>query len=827
MTPPARRKPFYRRVWFVAFVVLLLIGLGGAAFFYFGVVARYEAKAAEFDLSKLENLESASIIYDRFGNVYSKLFIQNREQVSMDQISSHLADAVVSAEDNRFYEHSGIDFLGIFRAALKNTKSGRIRQGASTITQQLARNTFDLRDRTYDRKLLEVFLSLRIEKSVPKAKIMELYLNRVYFGGGLYGAQAASRGYFGKPAKDLTIGEAAMLAGLLKSPNNLSPWRNLEAATAERDFVLGRMVDNGKITAAQAKAEQAQPLQIRPKATLVSQSYAVDFVRQQVQNELGFESIQSEGYKVYTTIDPVLQQVAEQSLEKRLAEVEQHPGYQHQTHDQYTALLKDWRTSHPNGTNPPAADYLQGAVLAVDSRTGEVRAMVGGRDYSQSEFNRTYQASRPPGTAFVPFVFAAALAKGVFPGSLFEDSPLDNRQVMIGGTTGILGEWGVERADNHYEGPIPMRRALAESKNGASVRVGVEAGVEAVRDLARKAGITDDLRPFPATFLGSSEVTLEDLVTAYTIFPGQGSRPPALTIVSQIVSSDGRVVYRQKAERENVINPGVAFELHSFLTDALNHGTGAKSRELYGLKTSFAAGKTGTAYNFTDNWFVGYDSAITCGVWIGFDKPQTIFRGAFANDTALPVWVDLMNASLAMDPPRELGRPIDLKRVEVCLSTGMPASPHCALTAPNDPNLPPRKGTFVEFTTAQQLPKEQCWLHGDGNRSLVRSSLRNPEVPRATSAADVAQVVPVALREQTVLGDDPYNSVKPRVRDPSQAQTPKADWTPAPRALPVATPEPQVRRAQPVGPLDRPEGRPKVELPPPDPVDLSDDPMSL
>ncbi|MBW0000733.1 MAG: transglycosylase domain-containing protein [Verrucomicrobia bacterium] len=826
MTEPRQRKPFYKRVWFIAVSFLLLAGLGGAAYFYFAFVVRYEAKAAEFDLSKLENLESASVIYDRSGNVYSKLFIQNREQVPMDQISPHLVDAVISAEDNRFYEHSGIDFLGIFRAALKNTTSGRIRQGASTVTQQLARNTFDLRDRTYDRKILEVFLSLRIERSVPKSKIMELYLNRVYFGGGLYGAQAASKGYFGKAAKDLTIGEAAMLAGLLKSPNNLSPWRNPEAAMAERDFVLGRMVDNNKITAAGAKAEQAQALQIRPKSTFVSQSYAIDFIRQQVQDELGFEALQSEGYKVYTTIDPDLQRAAEESLTKRLAEIEQRPDYQHQTHDQYTALLKQWRVSHPTANTPPAPEYLQGAVLAVDSRTGEIRVMVGGRDYGQSQFNRTYQASRPAGTAFVPFVFAAAFGKGIFPGSLADDSPMDNRQVMIGGTTGILGEWGVERVDNRYEGPIPLRRVLAESKNAATVRVGVEAGVDAVRDLAKKAGISDDLRPYPATFLGSSEVTLEDFVTAYTIFPGQGARPPALSIVSRIVAADGRVVYRHQANRENVLDPGIAFEVHSFLTDALNNGTGAKSRELYGLKTPYAAGKTGTAYNFTDNWFLGYDSAITCGVWVGFDKPQSIYRGAFANDTALPVWVSVMNASLTKDSPRELARPIDLKRAEVCLSTGLPASPHCLLTASNDPSIPARKGTFVEFTTARQMPKEQCWLHGDGNRSLARS-VKNQDIPRAVSAADSSQVAAVSLREPTIIGNDPYNSVKPRVRDPGQTQTAKADWTPAPRALPVSTPEPEVRRAQPVGPLDRPQEQPRMDLPTPEPIDLSDDPTSL
>ena len=251
MTEP--KKPFYRRIWFIAASILILLFALIAAGFYFGVIVRYEEKAAEFDLKKLDEIESASVVYDRYGEVYGKIFIQNREQVSLDQISPNLVNAVISAEDNRFYEHSGVDLWGIFRAAFKNTQAGRIRQGASTLTQQLARNTFDLKDRTYDRKILEVFLAMRIDKAVPKNKILELYLNRVYFGGGLYGAEAAARGYFGKSAKDLSIGESAMLAGLLKSPNNLSPWHSREAAANERDFVLGRMVENHKISEAQAK----------------------------------------------------------------------------------------------------------------------------------------------------------------------------------------------------------------------------------------------------------------------------------------------------------------------------------------------------------------------------------------------------------------------------------------------------------------------------------------------------------------------------------------------------------------------------------------------
>jgi 1A family penicillin-binding protein len=825
MTDP--KNPFYRRVWFIIAGILVLFLALTAAGVYYVVVVRYEQKAAEFDLKKLDEIESASVVYDRYGEVYGKIFIQNREHVSIDQISPNLVNAVISAEDNRFYEHSGVDLWGIFRAAFKNTQAGRIRQGASTLTQQLARNTFDLRDRTYDRKILEVFLAMRIDKALPKSKILELYLNRVYFGGGLYGAEAAARGYFGKSAKALSIGESAMLAGLLKSPNNLSPWRSQEAAENERDFVLGRMVENHKISEQQAKEEASKPLEIRPKGKVVFQSYVIDFVREQIQEELDLESLVSGGYKIYTTIDPVLQRTAEESLQRELLQVENRSDYHHQNYGDYTEKLKNWKAIHKEGGTPPTPEYLQGAVLAVDNRTGGILAMVGGRDYAQSEYNRTYQSKRPAGTAFTPFVFAAALSKGVFPGSLADDSALDNRQVMIGGTTGILGEWGVERAENRYEGPIPLRQVLAESKNAATVRVGNEIGLDPVLKLAKQAGIDEDLRPFPATFLGSSEVTLEDMVTAYTAFPGSGTRPENLFLVDRIETQDGKEVFRAKPKRQNVMDPGVAYELHSFLTDALTSGTGAKAQKSYGLKNFPAAGKTGTAYNFTDAWFIGYDSEFTCGVWTGFDKPQTIYRGAFGNDLALPIWTAIMNASLAKIPPRDLGRPLDLKRVEVCLNTGLPASPKCSLlsTVSNDPDLPPRKGTFVEFTTAKQMPKEHCWMHGDDNRSFVKT-LRNQDIPRATTATNVVQFPPIMMQGPTVTGNDPYEATKPRKDSPQVAQI-GPTLTPAPKALPVPTPTPEVRRAEPVGPLDRQLTPPKLELPPPEHVDLGEDPTNL
>jgi membrane carboxypeptidase/penicillin-binding protein len=587
------------------------------------------------------------------------------------------------------------------------------------------------------------------------------------------------------------------------------------------------MVDEHKISLAQSEEEKRKPLSIRPKALVVFQSYVIDLVRQEAQGQIGLESLESQGYKIYTTLDPVLQKTAEDSLRNKLDEVEARPDYPHQKYADFLPFLKNWKASHQGPGAPPTPDYLQGAALAIDNQTGGILALVGGRDFSQSEYDRVLQSKRPAGTAFTPFVFCAALQKGMFPGSLFEDSPLDNRQVMIGGTTGILGEWGVERADNRYEGPIPLRRILLESKNAATVRVGIEAGLDSVVQLAKKAGIQDELRPYPSTFLGSSEVTLADLVTAYTLFPGNGSRPEKIFLVTKIETLDGREIFRAKPKRVSVIDAAVAFEVHSFLTDALINGTGQAARQQFGLKQFAAAGKTGTAYNFTDNWFIGYDSAITCGVWTGFDKPQQIYRGAFANQISLPVWTEIMNASLEKEPPRELGRPIDLKRVEVCLDTGLPASPKCLLTAVADPGLPPRKGTFIEFSTDKQKPKETCWLHGDDTRSFLRT-LRSQDAPRATSNADATRLIAVQMREPTLIGDDPYQTVKPKTKDQQAAsQLAKADWTPAPRALPVDKPEPEVRRAIPAGPLDRQLEPPPLDLPTPPPVDLNDDPTNL
>ena len=674
ISPPLRnryRPPWYARPQFYVPAAIAVVLLGVLAIYGARMASDLRAEAATFDLSKLEQMESASVILDRNGKIFGQIYVENRETIPYYQLPRDLINAVVAVEDSKFYEHHGYDLLGIIRAALKNIVAGHIRQGASTITQQLARNSFSLKEKTIRRKLLEIFLARRIEDQFNKQKIMELYLNRIYFGGGLYGAEAAARGYFSKPAREMSLGECATLAGLIKSPNKLSPWTDKEASREARNYALGRMRDLGFISAQKCAETRAQDLVIGNRQNAKGQNYAVDYIRQQVIATVGWDRAKNEGFRIHTTIDAGLQKAAEESLHRSLDRAEQHPGYDHQTYAQYVANLKNAKSNGESST-PPAPEYLQGAVIALDNQTGGILALVGGRDFEHNQYDRALQAKRPAGTAMKPFVYAAAFEDGMYPGTVVEDSPLDNRAVMIGGTTGILGEWGPESADNRYQGAITAREALARSKNGATVRLGMDAGLDNVLRLCRAAGIHSQLRPYPATFLGSSEVTLGELALAYTIFPNGGSRPSGIHILDRIEEKDGTIWHAQReSHQDKVIKPEIAYEVHSCLVDALNSGTGKAARTEYGLRKFPAAGKTGTAYDFTDALFVGYDSAITCAVWAGFDKPQKIYRGAFGHVIALPVWVDVMNASVDRYPPREIARPRDLKKVEICSRSGL------------------------------------------------------------------------------------------------------------------------------------------------------------
>jgi 1A family penicillin-binding protein len=813
------RPWFYVPIGIIAVLVVVFLTV-----YISSLAADLKAQAKAFDLTQLEQMESASVILDRNGKIFGQIYVENRETVPYDQLPPDLVKAVVAVEDAKFYQHHGYDAFGIIRAALKNLTAGHVRQGASTVTQQLARNSFSLKEKTFRRKLLEIFLAQRIEGSFGKQKIMELYLNRIYFGGGLYGAEAASRGYFGKPAREMSLAECATLAGLIKSPNRLSPWADPATSREARGYALDRMRELGFISREQCANARAQEIVVGSRQNAQGQTYAVDYIRQQVIAAVGWDRAINEGYRIHTTIDVDLQKVAEDSLRTNLERIEQRPDYNHQTYAQYAA---SFRKAKANGkiSDQPAPEYLQGAVIGLDNVTGDILALVGGRDFEHNQYDRALQARRPAGTAMLPFVYAAAFEKGMYPGSLVEDSPLDNRAVMIGGTTGILGEWGPESAENHYEGAMTARQALAKSKNGAAVRIGMDAGVDAVLQLCAAAGIHSPLRPYPATFLGSSEVTLAELALAYTIFPNGGWRPNVSHILERIEEKDGTLVWDAKREsiRKIVTKPETAYEVHSCLADALESGTGKAAFTQFGLKKIPAAGKTGTAYDFTDALFAGYDSNFTFAVWAGFDKPQKIYRGAFGRELALPVWVDIMNAAAERYPPREIKQPANLKQVEICSKSGLLATDKCydAVKTANGDTVQ-RRSTYMEIGAQSQLPTEPCTVHGEPRARLARL-FSSSDLPRAALAVDLSEVTPIAVKSPTLLADkDPYNSLKPTLKPESASQpapetvaNQKTDTVAEPSAVKTAnvggseadtqTTEsaPEIRKAIPVQPQDK------------------------
>ena len=762
------RPWFYLPVAVVAALSVFLI------VFIFSLTAELKAEAKTFDLNKLERMESASVILDRNGKIFGQIYVENRETVPYEQLPADLINAVVAVEDAKFYQHHGYDLLGIIRAALKNFTAGHVRQGASTITQQLARNSFSLKERTFRRKLLEIFLSQRIEDQFGKQKIMELYLNRIYFGGGLYGAEAAARGYFGKPAREMSLAECATLAGLIKSPNRLSPWTDRANSREVRDYALDRMRDLGFISRERCAAARAEQIAIGNRQNAQGQTYAVDYIRQQVIAAVGWNRAMNEGFRIRTTIDVDLQKAAEDSIRTHLEAIEQRPDYNHQTYAAYAASFKKAK-ANATMSDQPAPEYLQGAIIGLDNASGDIMVLVGGRDFEHNQYNRALQARRPAGTAMLPFVYAAAFEKGMYPGSLVEDSALDNRAVMIGGTTGILGEWGPESSDNRYEGAMTARQALAKSKNGATVRIGMDAGVDSVIQLSTSAGIRSQLRHFPATFLGSSEITLAELALAYTIFPNGGWRPNAPHILDRIEEKDGTLVWDAKQEniRKLVMKPETAYEVHSCLVDALQSGTGKAAFTQFGLKKIPAAGKTGTAYDFTDALFAGYDSNFTCAVWAGFDKPQKIYRGAFGRELTLPIWVDIMNAAAQSYPPREIKQPSNLKQIEICSRSGLLATDKCydAVKMPSGDTVQ-RRTTYMEIATPSQAPTEPCNVHGEPRARLARE-FGSSDLPRAALAVNLSEITPIVIRSPTLLAEkDPYNSLKPTLKPETTPQPP-------------------------------------------------------
>jgi len=565
-------------------------------------------------------------------------------------VADSFIKALLTREDSRFYWHGGIDWISVARAAQVNWKAESIEQGASTLTMQLARNALDLDlDRTYGRKLLEAALAKRIEWRFSKDEILELYMNRIYFGSGLYGIERASQGYFKKPARDLTLSESALLAGLIRAPSNLSPFRNPEDAVAERDVVLHRMAEERRITREEADAAKLEPIRLRPENERVAE---LDYVKEAVHRELDLlldpKRIEAGGLTVRVTIDRGLQEAAEAALGKRLQEVEQLPGYDH----------PHWNPRAKPG-DPEQANVLQGAIVAIDNETGGTLVLVGGRDFATSSFNRAWDAKRQVGSTFKPFVYATAFSHGILPGAWESDAP-----VSLPGGNGR--SWTPQNSDGGNLGTQPLKVGLIRSRNTMSVRLGMRIGVDTVRETARAAGLGDQLPDSPVALLGAFEADPWTLTAAYTIFPNQGIRKRAY-LISRIETREGEVVFANTPLTFPALSPGAAWLTAQVLGEVIAEGgTASSARTTLGLDFP-AYGKTGTTDDYRDAWFAGFTGKVTCGVWVGFDQPTTIMSRGYGSKLALPVWVDVMKHAHAHGhPAAELSPPGQLQTTSVC-----------------------------------------------------------------------------------------------------------------------------------------------------------------
>lgn len=670
-----RRK---KNSWFKR--LLLSLFLFGSAI-AFTILLVYAVWASIFDLKQLGKMPERSIVYDIDTREYSHLHGENRITVPISEVSSDFKDALLAREDTRFYSHKGIDPKGILRAAVRNIFSGSIREGASTITQQLARNSYPLGGQNFHRKLLEAMLAIRIEQNFSKDQILEFYVNRIYYGSSMYGVETASRAYFNKPSKALTLGESAMLAGLIRSPNRFSPFRNPEGATRERNVVLQRMAHLGMES--QEKVDQviAKKEKIAKPKPSYQENYVMDAVVRELHEILDDHHADEGGLKIYTTIDANLTEIAQNALNKHLTQVESRSGYRHPTKKAYSAAMQAAEVETP---------YLQGAVVIIDNRSGAIRTIIGGRDFKQSKYNRALQSQRPVGSAFKPFIYLTAFNKGMLPGYQVSDGPISQQEFPH-----FPRNWHPGNSDGKFQGFLPASQGLIRSRNTMSIRVGEFASLESIIQLAATVNLSKEIPTTPASYLGAFEASLRDLTSAYTIFPNNGERKQSY-LIERIDDKNGIPIYRATHGAFQSISPDPVWLTNTLLTEVMTSGTGSAARQ-YGFK-GIAGGKTGTTNDYKDAWFLGFTKSLTCGVWVGMDKPQKIMGGGYASALALPVWSTIMaQAPTNRYPASEKFLPPSATRnVLVCSQSNQLATVSCerartsypvALTAPLSPQF--------------------------------------------------------------------------------------------------------------------------------------------
>jgi 1A family penicillin-binding protein len=636
-----------RRVWngiAVTLAVALAIGLGASVWW----VSRYA-----FAVHRLTRGVGDTVFYGADGRPWFRLDEQ-RHDVALTDIALDFQHAVVAIEDRRFYSHPGIDPIGIARAVYHDIREGAAVEGGSTLTQQLARTLFLSNVRSYGRKAKEAIIAVLIEAELTKDQILELYMNRVYLSAGVYGVETMSQHVFRKPARSLTLGESAFIAGLLRAPSALSPWSNYEGALERSHVVLAAMREQRFITPQQEAAARAIRPQVQPyrQPTDTRAAWAKEFLRQQFQNQFGGDH--PPDWQVQTTFRPDLQEAAERAVSAGLQRLNRRG--------------------------------LEAALVALDPATGDILAMVGGANYARSTFNRATRSRRQPGSAFKPLVYAAALEHGYSPVSVLSSLA----SVSAPGDP----EWSPRNADGEQADALTLRAALLESNNAAAADLQQKVGSRTVLRLASDAGL-NGLPDVPSLALGTGLVSLLDLTAAYTMFPGGGLAARPRGMVS-VLDADGDEILNRPLERQQIIGEESAFQMVTMLRDVIDRGTGSPARAL-GVRGA-VGGKTGTTDEYKDAWFVGFSTSIVVGVWVGFDQPASIGREAYGARIALPIWADFMKRAAPTRPPGEFLVPAGLEDVELCNVSYLRPVDDCPV--------------YTEyFKTGDAVPTQLCAIH--------------------------------------------------------------------------------------------------------------------
>ena len=607
------------------------------------------------ELANIRPRSQSTIVLDRAGRPAFTFYVEQRIDVPLERVSPRMVEAIVAVEDRRFFSHHGVDPIRIAGAALRNVRAGAIREGGSTITQQLVRAAQLSPVRTFERKLREATIALRLEERYTKAEILEAYLNAVYFGEGFYGVEAASRGYFGKAAADLDVAEAALLAALVRSPSTDAPCIAPERAARRRNLVLRLMRHQGRITDGELTAATHQALPDRghdraiASAASATGAYFQEEVRRQLVAMFGADRVLRGGLRVHSTFDGAMQTAAERAIRSRIDEI-----------------------ARPRRGGPPdrrAAD-LQGSLVALDPTTGDVLALVGGRDFFESPFNRATQARRQAGSAFKPILYAAALERGYAPGSRLRDLDLPIESAD--------GEW--LPGGEHEQGEYTLRGALKVSSNRAAAQLIQHVGVATTIYYAHRLGIGSNLPSVPSLALGTGEVTLLELTAAYGVFANRGLRA-APRLITRVDDADGTMIWSAPIETTRAISETNAFLMSSMLSDVVSGGTAAGARTA-GFRLP-AGGKTGTTDDYADAWFIGYTPHLVAGVWFGLDTPAPIMQRGFAGVVAVPAWARFMKAATSGAKAEWFEVPQDVERVAICRRSGARATDECRRALPD------------------------------------------------------------------------------------------------------------------------------------------------